>query len=1822
VASPVQVTFPAGSANGAAQIATVTVTQDLAVEANETVNLRLSNPSTGTLGATTNHAMTITEDDSVNVVYSTPTSSVAEATTTHNVIVSLVVLGGGNLEVALSIDVNDVLSGTATSAADYTALAAPLTLNFPIGASNGSSQVVPIGILADALIENDETLELALSNPSGSPVFSLGAQTSHQVTITNDDGSATVDFQSATSSIVEAGGTQSIVVVLSTPGGNLGSDVIVNITDLLTGTASSGGDYTTLDGPAQITFPSGSASGATAILGVGILDDGSTEGNEDIDLQITGTSGPGGLGSALAHALSIIDDDGNFLAFQTTTSNTAEIAGTHYLVIELTRPGGGTNANPLSVDVTDLLTGTATSATDYTALAIPVTVTFAGGVGNGATAVVAIGLINDVNFEANESINLRMSNIVSLDGVVLGSPTNHNVTVVDDDNLSVTKTASVATATIGETFTYTALITVPEGSITSVVATDTLPNNINFQAGTLAVVLGNGGMSTSFVNEATSASYADPVLTITFGTVNNPINGNTADDSITVTFDAIVANSATNNAGDTKTNSFSITNGLVVGADTADVGIVEGNISLTKAVENITRCSNPATGPIAGDSLQYTLSITEIQGQPIYDLTISDLLSEFMLYDASFTPTVSGAGNTIAAATVSGSGGGGDPQTLSWNLGLGNADIDIAAGASIVITYRVTVSGAISGGAGINNTATVGFSSIDGVSAGERSAGSAPGSDDYVETDSLVLSVRTAGTQFTIPASRRRNPTFIDANGIITGPGSPGTLDADDELVLTNGSGITFTGDGISGPPPAGAPDITVNASASAIINTDGTNTFAYGIVTINAGASLTLTGDSTFTMEQIVMAAGSTLTLAAGTNLTVTGPCELNGGVGTSNYVTVQASGGGNYSITFNCSFLGDHFRFNDVGSGKITFNGDTQMDFAILADGSGGPYVCYCDDDDVTWTNLAFGYGDGTAQSIETCGTGNVIVDGYASTITNVWIGGDATEIEGGGTVTWSNATPVRKLTGRAFADSAGGVRIEFRTEGESAISHFEIQRDRKTVGRVHSTAAEYEGANYNFHDHSAQPGVEYSYRIQAMDTNGTHHWHPLGKAEGGRLKAEGGKREASISRSAFSLQPSAFSVTIPNYQPATYASDTPVQTGSGHRATVHRSGLYWAPAAVYNLGKSLARIDDFVFVRELRDFYSDENVVFSGNFQTVGTPGVIPNPEPDGYLMGSQYIGRFRSDVNEAFSVNAHFPAGPNWFARKIITSEASLEVDVDVRSPQAGEATIVASIRGNTDSNHDLSIALNGTPVGTASWIGQGFRLVEITCDASLLTSGTNSVALRTSQSASSQRLDYVEIRTPASPALQDGGLLVRIGSSGTLSVPGTTHVINVTTFGAETEANANFVTGQLIYFADRIQTLDWEPVTLALPTVAESANYLIVAPEDWLADFANLADLREGSRISFEEVRDIYGGGIFGPAGLVRLSKRTQANYLLLGAGTTYDTRDFEGRGTATGIPTGWIQVDDGLSASDDLYSDDLRIAVGRFPARRRSEVVSLIAKILDYQAPNRVTLLSDKDDSQGGVDRFAVMQRALADTVSSNLIETSDKTAQVVRAEIADSILAGARLVAYQGHGGFQELGDNWIDAEHPEQVPPAAWILSTCLTGSYFVNSESLPTLAREMLGVPNGGAVSLICSTRFGHADDEHRIVQRSLELVAEGQSLGAVLRTLKQEMTGQTIKVYTLLGDPALGGLDFSERRTIHLRTPQAGALIGGPDPIEIRFSLTGDGWWKETLRISWSQHGSPWTPITDVQAQPGEPDYSLQWTPPTDGQGYSIRIQLAD
>ena len=154
-------------------------------EVNETVIVTLSNPSNANPGSTLVHTYTITDNDSAPVVdFNSTSSSGAESTSSKALTVDLSAASGQNVTVDYAV------TGTATgSGTDYTLANGTLT----ISAGSTSGTITIAGIVNDSLDEANETVIVTLSNPSNA---SLGSDSVHTYTITDNDSTPVVDFLS------------------------------------------------------------------------------------------------------------------------------------------------------------------------------------------------------------------------------------------------------------------------------------------------------------------------------------------------------------------------------------------------------------------------------------------------------------------------------------------------------------------------------------------------------------------------------------------------------------------------------------------------------------------------------------------------------------------------------------------------------------------------------------------------------------------------------------------------------------------------------------------------------------------------------------------------------------------------------------------------------------------------------------------------------------------------------------------------------------------------------------------------------------------------------------------------------------------------------------------------------------------------------------------------------------------------------------------------------------------------------------------------------------------------------------------------------------------------------------------------------------------------------------------------------------------------------------------------------------------------------------------------------------------------------------------
>ncbi len=460
--------------------------------------------------------------------------------------------------------------------------------------------------------------------------------------------------------------------------GTIGSSVTVELADLGTGSATSGGTDYTFVSPQTITIPAGSYDGTVATdivianpqLPV-IATDVASEGPETINftLQNPGTG--------------VIIGDAN-TDTTTQTTNTYTITDDDPVLVELFSAGAvdpvtgastdetGTADNfptlrvlgevtgPASVDLVDLGTGTATaSGTDYL-FNTPQTITIPVGSYDGTAAtdivITAPTITADTDTEGNETILLQLQNA-------------SNVTIGDADLDTVTE----------DDLTYT--IT-DDDSTGLIVQFDSATYSQTEAGGNLALNVAVSNADTSGVL-AETATIAFAAVTATDGGTDFDSTGLTTVTIPPADYDGSPAN-------------------IVVNVPITDDNLLEGDETFTatltavgneNALGSVLGGQTLATATITDDetaSIQFTAATSNTGGDEDGAVTVDATLT---LTSTTGVPAID-AGDTITlqtaynAASVATNGAGQDinfssPETLSFT----NAD---ANGATKALTFTLT----------------------------------------------------------------------------------------------------------------------------------------------------------------------------------------------------------------------------------------------------------------------------------------------------------------------------------------------------------------------------------------------------------------------------------------------------------------------------------------------------------------------------------------------------------------------------------------------------------------------------------------------------------------------------------------------------------------------------------------------------------------------------------------------------------------------------------------------------------------------------------------------------------------------------------------------------------------------------------------------------------------------------------------------------------------------------------------------------------------------------------------------------------------------------
>ena len=255
-------TFAAGETS---KTFAIPIINDTAVEGNETVTISLSSPTGGaTLGSPANATLTIISDDVATQPGALQFGSATYAANENGGTVTITVTRTGGSDGAVSVNYA-TSNGSATAGSDYTATSGTLAF-----AAGETSKTFTVPIINDTAIENPETVNLTLSNPTGGAT--LGSQATATLTITSDDSSGqpvTVTLQQGVSGYT---GTTDVSISTQYAQYNEGNG-LTNFTDAQMGlyqlTGTSGYSVENLIRFSNLGIPAGSTvTGATLTLRV------------------------------------------------------------------------------------------------------------------------------------------------------------------------------------------------------------------------------------------------------------------------------------------------------------------------------------------------------------------------------------------------------------------------------------------------------------------------------------------------------------------------------------------------------------------------------------------------------------------------------------------------------------------------------------------------------------------------------------------------------------------------------------------------------------------------------------------------------------------------------------------------------------------------------------------------------------------------------------------------------------------------------------------------------------------------------------------------------------------------------------------------------------------------------------------------------------------------------------------------------------------------------------------------------------------------------------------------------------------------------------------------------------------------------------------------------------------------------------------------------------------------------------------------------------------------------------------------------------------
>ena len=760
----------------------------------------------GTTMAVTGAALTLTDDEDLpEVALALSSTSISETGGVATVTARL------NRASSAATTVTVSATGATAAAGDFS-LSSATTLTIASG-STTSSGTVTVSAVGDTTDEPNETVTVSGTVSGGNGVAPPPAVT---LTLTDDEALPTVALALSSTSISETGGVATVTATLSGV-----SSEAVTVTVSATGATAAAGDFS-LSSATTLTIASGSttSSGTVTVSAVGDTTD-----EADETVSVSGTvSGGNGVSAPPSVTLTIADDDAAptvSIDSPSVTEGTGATGGTLRFTVVLSAASG----KQVTVAYADAGTGTATSGTDYTAIAAG-TLTFAAGT---TARTIDVTVTGDALDEVDETVAVTLSTPVN---ATLAAAATGTGTVTDDEALP-TVALVLSPATIDES---------GSGNATTVTAT---LSGVSSAAVTVTVaaspVASTGAMSGDYMlSTATTLTIASGSTT-SAGTVTITAVDNSDDEPdirVTVSGTASGGNGVANPAGRTLTIRDDegpplTTLALSPTSISENGGVSTVTARLNRASSAATTVTVSASG--SGFTLSSARTLTIAAGQTASAGTVTVTAAD----DATDAPNKS--------VTVSGSASNSQGVQQPSDVTLTIADDDAAPGVTLAVaSSSIPENG---GSTTVSATLTHPSSAATTVTVGAVSGVYTVGSDATI----VIAAGSTAAASDTVTITAVDNDVDAADNAVTVA----GTAQNSQGAGTVTGASLTITDDDTAGFA------VSPTTSASSRLRTtesSGTDTFTVKLATEPTG-NVVLGVASSNTAEGMVSPSSLTFT-------------------------------------------------------------------------------------------------------------------------------------------------------------------------------------------------------------------------------------------------------------------------------------------------------------------------------------------------------------------------------------------------------------------------------------------------------------------------------------------------------------------------------------------------------------------------------------------------------------------------------------------------------------------------------------------------------------------------------------------------------------------------------------------------------------------------------------------------------------------------------------------------------------------------------------------------------------------------------------------------